>query len=245
MAERDELRARVGREFQRGTRYSARRFGRQGRSAGPMLRVPDRHVEVRLPSPETSDGPGLWESLRRRRSIREYGDAAVGLSVLSQLLWAAQGVTARRGPYALRTAPSAGALYPVETYLAVNRVERCGPGVYRYLVGGHALRLEREGEVGSALSRAALGQAMCGEAATTFIWSAVVERCACKDAGRAYRYIYLDAGHIAQNVALAAGALGLGACAIGAFFDDEVNALIGADGEEETTIYMMCVGAAR
>jgi len=241
----DEPDVRIGAEFQRRTSYAARAAVKRALEHSAPQR-PRAHAErVSLPSPRTGDGTGIWDAMRTRRSLREYASSPLPLSTLSQLLWAAQGVTARHGPYALRTAPSAGALYPVETYLAVNSVEEVPPGIYRYLVGEHALLLEREGNPGAALSAAALDQTMCDTAAACFIWSAVIARSARKYAQRAYRYIYLDAGHIAQNVALAASALGLGACAVGAFYDDAVNSLIGADGDSEFALYMMCVGTLR
>jgi len=155
---------------------------------------------------------------------------------------AAQGVTAERGGHRLRTAPSAGALYPVETCLHARNVEGLGPGIYRFRPESFDLELLRDRACPAELTEAALGQGMAGRAAVTFIWSAVIARCRWKYRQRAYRYIYLDAGHIAQNLALAAEAYGLGCCMIGAFFDDRVNALIGVDGMDETALYLAAVG---
>jgi SagB-type dehydrogenase family enzyme len=144
--------------------------------------------------------------------------------------------------YELRVAPSAGALYPVETYLSVQKVEGIGQGIYHYNVRLHELDLLRSGDLRFDLARAALDQDFLAEAAVVFAWTAVFPRSKWKYQERAYRYVYLDAGHIAQNVALAAVALGLGSCQVAALFDEEVNALLGVDGKEESIIYMTAVG---
>jgi SagB-type dehydrogenase family enzyme len=161
-------------------------------------------------------------------------------SELSQLLWAAQGITNHESEF--RTAPSAGALYPVETYLMVNSVADVEPGVYHYAVDKHELDRLQAGDFRRSVAQAALDQEMAYRANVVFIWTAVFERSKWKYEQRAYRYVYLDAGHIAQNVALAAVALNLGSCQIGALYDDEVNALIGVDGVEEGVVYMTAVG---
>jgi len=164
---------------------------------------------------------------------------------LSQLLWAAQGITRYQRGFGFRTAPSAGALYPIETYLIANRVETLEKGAYHYSVANHALHTLRLGDLAEEAARAALDQRMCRDAAVVFVWTAVFQRSKWKYDQRAYRYIYLDAGHIAQNVALAAVALALGACQIGALYDEEVNRLVGVDGEQESAIYMTAVGRTK
>ncbi len=166
----------------------------------------------------------------------------LALKDLSQLVFATQGATAKAGGYVLRTAPSAGALYPVETYVAVNRVESLVPGLYHFNVVPYCLELLQEGDVSPALCRAGLGQTMVMECAAVFIWTAVVARSKWKYRERAYRYIYMDAGHIGENLYLAAAALKLGCCTIGAFYDEEVNAVLGIDGVSETAVYMGVVG---
>ena len=152
------------------------------------------------------------------------------------------GITRRERGYEFRTAPSAGALYPIETYLGVNAVDGVQPGIYHYSVRDHALEQVRKGALGVEVARAALDQAMCARAPLVFMWTAVFERSRWKYDERAYRYVYLDAGHIAQNMALAAVSLGLGSCQIAATYDDEVNELLGVDGEEESVLYMSVVG---
>ena len=196
-----------------------------------------------LSDPDMKSRANLWQLLRERRSRREY-DTGRNLkeSLLSALLWATQGVTAKYGEFLFRTAPSAGGLYPVETYLFLRAVEGLEPGIYHFRANVFDLELLKKGDYSRELTDAALGQMIVMGAQVTFIWSAVVERSRWKYRQRAYRYVYLDAGHIAQNLYLAAEALGLGACAIGALFDDRVNSIIGVDGIEETVIYMATVG---
>ena len=196
--------------------------------------------KVQLEPPEEEGGAPLWEIMRRRRSVRHFSDKPMTKSELSQLLWAAQGVS--NPEYRFRTAPSAGALYPVETYLVVNSIESMNPGVYHYAADMHALEQLQAGDFRISVAQSALDQEMAYHANVVFIWTAIFARSQWKYLQRAYRYIYLDAGHIAQNVALAAVALNLGTCQIGALYDDEVNALLGIDGIEESVVYMTVVG---
>ena len=196
---------------------------------------------IDLPPPDVTTNAPLWAAMARRRSVRDYSPAVLRLEELSQLLWASQGVTSP-GDYALRAAPSAGALYPIETYLVVSGVEALHAGVYHYRVTGHKLEWLREGRFGAQLADAALGQEMCATAPVVFIWTAIIQRSRWKYKQRAYRYIYLDAGHIAAHVSLAAVALGLGSCQIGAFLDDEVDAVVQVDGREEFAVYLTSVG---
>ena len=130
----------------------------------------------------------------------------------------------------------------IETYLVVNNVEEINPGVYHYNIQNHYLELLKEGDYAAETAQAALGQRMCADAPVVFIWTAVFQRMKWKYDQRAYRYVYLDAGHIVENLALTATSLGLGSCQIGALFDDEVNQIIDVDGTEESVIYMSVVG---
>jgi SagB-type dehydrogenase family enzyme len=235
----------IGDLFQRETKESRHTIRSKGsRSTGKpeTYKRYDNVPKVELPKPLTDGGLPLWESFRRRRTVRRYEEQPVSLAELSQLLWATQGITAVKGDYAFRCTPSAGALYPVETYLAANRVDGLRSGIYHYGVGVHQLAEIKPGPCGRMMVEAAMGQTKLERAAVVFIWSAVVPRVKREYHQRAYRYIYLDAGHIAQNLALAAVSLGLGTCPIGAFFDDEMNGLLGLDGTDETVIYMTTVG---
>lgn len=197
---------------------------------------------IELSDPVDEDGPPVWKVIRERRSVRRFSPGLLSEQQVSQLLWAAQGVTRRHPQTPLRTAPSAGALYPVETYLVVNRVDGIDPGVYHYHPLDHALDLIRKGDFGRQAAAAALDQHMAAIANLVFIWTGVFPRSKWKYKQRAYRYVYLDAGHIAQNVALAAVALGLGSCQIAAIYDDEANGLVGVDGVDESVIYMTVIG---
>jgi SagB-type dehydrogenase family enzyme len=163
-------------------------------------------------------------------------------SELSQLLWAAQGITRESRGVDFRTSPSAGALFPIETYLVIHDVEGIDAGLYHYDVEHHRLDQLKLGNFRTEIARAALDQRFAAHANVVFVWTAIFERSKWKYRERAYRYIYLDAGHIAQNAALAAVALDLGSCQIGALYDGEANDLLGVDGVEESTVYMTVVG---
>jgi SagB-type dehydrogenase family enzyme len=161
---------------------------------------------------------------------------------LALLLWATQGITAAAGNFLLRASPSAGALYPVETYLAVHRVEGVEPGIWHFQVPGASLELIQAGDYRRELVAAGLDQDFLGTAAAVFLWTGVLDRARWKYRERAIRYLFLDAGHICQNLMLAATALGLGVCPVGAFFDDEVEALVQVDGVQEVALYLASVG---
>jgi len=190
-------------------------------------------------------GKSLWEAIAQRRSVRDFSDQSIVFAELSQLIWATQGITLKARGFDFRASPSAGALYPIETYLVANRVEEIPPGLYHYDVKETQLILLREGLFGPELSQAGLGQEMLEEAACVFVWAAIVGRSKWKYRERAYRYIYMDAGHIGQALYLAATALDLGCCTVGAFFDEEVDHLIGVDGKKEISVYLGAVGHAR
>ena len=234
----------AGNEYLKGTKYKRSHLPRHRLdwSIKPETykHYPDAEI-VSLPQPTIKEGVGLWSLLNRRRSVREYADTPITVETLSQLLWATQGITATRGGFGFRTAPSAGALYPVETYLSIHRVERVEPGFYHYCPDNHQLELLKKGDFRQEVARGALDQAIAANAAVVFIWSGIFQRSKWKYLERAYRYVFLDAGHIAQNLALAAEALSLGSCQIGALYDDELNELLEFDGEKESVIYMSSV----
>lgn len=195
-----------------------------------------------VPKAEITPDPGIFGVMERRRSVRRYGGRPMTLEELGRLLWAAAGVTRLERGVAFRTPPSAGALYPIETYVAAHRVLGLEPGLYHYAVLERCLEQLQTGDVRLATARAALDQRIAAEADAVFIWTAVFERSRWKYGDRAYRYIWLDVGHIAQNVALAAVALGLGSCQIAAIYDDEADHLLGIDSDQEGTLYMTAVG---
>jgi SagB-type dehydrogenase family enzyme len=191
----------------------------------------------------------LQQALATRRSVRSFSSAPLTLEELSFLLWAAQGVTAVQEDDAgqvverFRTAPSAGARYPLETYVAVNRVADVAPGLYRYRPSDHQLILVREdANLASALQSACYEQPFVGEAAAVFIWSAIPYRTEWKYVYLSHRMIAMEAGHACQNLYLAAQSCGAGACAVMAYHQPRVDELIGADGQDEFALYLACAG---
>ena len=194
---------------------------------------------------DQKSGKSLWEAIAQRRSVREFSEQSITFSELSQLIWATQGITTKSGGFEFRASPSAGALYPIETYLGVNRVEEIPSGIYHFNVKEAQLILLKEGHFGPELCEAGLGQEMLEEAACVFVWTAIVGRSKWKYRERAYRYVYMDVGHIGQTLYLAATALDMGCCAVGAFFDEEVDRVIGVDGKNEISVYVGAVGRVR
>lgn len=168
-------------------------------------------------------------ALSERKSVREYSRDPVSLAELSQLLWAAQGVTHADGG---RTAPSAGALYPLELYVLAGDVTGLEEGLYRYRVGRHEMvELSRE-DLRRQLADAALGQPQVGAAAAVIVVAGVVSRTAAKYGQRALAYVHMEVGCVAQNIHLQAAALGLGTVFIGAFVDRRVKHLLDMPGAE-------------
>jgi SagB-type dehydrogenase family enzyme len=175
---------------------------------------------VALPVPRR-DGPVAVErALSLRRSLREFSKAPLSLDAASQLLWAAQGSTGAGG---LRTAPSAGALHPLEVFLVAGAVSGVESAVYRYDPPAHRLLRVVAGDRRAALAEAALGQDWIAAAPAILVIGAVPGRTAAKYGSRAARYMAIEAGHAAENVALQAVALGLGSCDVGAFRDARVQ----------------------
>jgi SagB-type dehydrogenase family enzyme len=213
--------------------------------AEPYKQYPDATKVLPLPPAQPEKKADFWAALSSRRSQRDFTSASLSLDVLALLIFATQGITGKRGDIMFRAAPSAGALHPIETYIHANRVAGLDCGIYHLNSVRQALELIRPGDWGRQLAGAALGQDMISDGAALFIWTAIAGRSKWKYHERAYRYIYLDAGHIGQNLYLAATALGLGCCAIGAFFDTEINEIIGVDGQNETAVYLGVVGAVQ
>jgi SagB-type dehydrogenase family enzyme len=193
---------------------------------------------IKLPEPKYEGRMAVELALRERRSIREYQKAPLTLEEVSQLLWAAQGITHHWG---LRTAPSAGALYPLEMNLVAGQLTGLPGGVYRYHPKGHELARVVEGDKRAELALAALGQSCVRDAAVVLVISAVYERTTRKYGDRGIRYVHMEVGHAAQNVALQAVALNLGAVMVGAFRDAEVKRVLQL-GTGEEPLYLLPVG---
>jgi SagB-type dehydrogenase family enzyme len=235
----------IGQRYLSETRYRRADLGGPGRSyprAPTYKEYPQAHRRLSLKPRDERRDADLWQCLARRRSQRRYQRRELSREEIGELLWATQGVTAAAGQLLLRASPSAGALYPVETYVAVHRVEDLEQGIWHFQVPGAALELIVPGDCRRELVEAGLGQDFLGTAAAVFIWTGVLNRARWKYRERAIRYLFLDAGHICQNLMLAATALGLGACPVGAFFDEEVEALVRVDGIEEVALYLAAVG---
>jgi len=239
------MKEKIGDNFQNKTKYS--RFSLNGAGLDWGIK-PDLYKsypnskKIKLAPQKDLSKISFIEMLKKRKSIRNFSDKPINKDQLSYLLWTTTGINREEFNFKFRTAPSAGALYPIETYIVVNNVEGLSKGIYHYSIKEHLLDEIKLGDFGIETANAALGQKMCADAAVVFIWTAIFERSKWKYGQRAYRYIYLDAGHIGQNLALSATSLDLGSCQIAALFDDEVNKLINVDGEEESTIYMSVVG---
>jgi len=195
---------------------------------------------TRLHKPLRESACALERALHERRSVREFGAAPLSPAAVSQLLWSAQGVS-HDGH---RTAPSAGALYPLALYLVAGHVRDLAAGVYRYEPAEHRLSQVAAGDRRNALAEAAQGQRWIADAAAILAIAAVERRTAVKYGNRGVRYIHMEAGHAGQNVLLQAAALGLGAAPVGAFEDDAVAAVLSLRASEEP-LYLIAVGEPR
>jgi len=195
-------------------------------------------TEVELPEPRHDSGVSIEETLLKRRSVRDYTGEPLTLQEVSQLLWAAQGAT---GPRGFRTAPSAGATYPLETYVVVGDVGNLTEGVYRYESAEHKLVKVLDGDWRAQLAGAALGQSCIKEGAISIVFTAIYERTTRRYGDRGIRYVHMEVGHAAQNVYLQAVALRLGTVVIGAFRDDQVREILKLP-QNEQPLYIMPVG---
>jgi SagB-type dehydrogenase family enzyme len=193
---------------------------------------------VILPEPRNDSDVSVEQSMLLRRSIRSFPDKPLTLQEVSQLLWAAQGITDTLGR---RTAPSAGALYPLEIYVVANKVQDLSAGVYHYVPEKHQIVRVLEGDIRLELYAAALVQHSVEDGAVVFIFTAVYERTTVKYGDRGIRYVHLEAGHAAQNLCLQATAMDLGAVTIGAFSDEQVAEVLNLP-EDEQPLYLIPVG---
>ncbi len=198
----------------------------------------DLPMKVRLPGKEASGSSRIEELIAKRRSVRRYKDKKLPGSVISRLLWAAQGISSEDG---LRTSPSAGALYPLEIHVVVGEGGEIEPGVYRYVPEDHIIVREITGDLREKLSKAALFQPMIRIAPVSFVISAVYARITGKYGNRGFRYTHMEAGHAAQNVYLLGAELGIGTCAVGAFEDEEVKNVLKLPANEEP-LYILPLG---
>jgi len=193
---------------------------------------------IDLPEPRYDSEVSLEKTLLERRSVREYSDAPLTLDEISQLLWAAQGIT---DPKSYRTAPSAGALYPLELYVVAGNVNDLSDGVYRYKPKDHKLEMVFEGDKRQGLYGVSLQQSAVKNAAVVIVFAADYDRTTVKYGERGIRYVHIEVGHATENAFLQAVALNLSAVVIGAFYDEEVKEVLNMP-ENEQPILMLPVG---
>lgn len=242
----------IGQQFLHDTRYVSDNMSQPSdQEKGlpqPPLELPfdDSMPIINLPNPKTLAIPSidLRTAIDRRHSIRLYRDEPLSMEELSYLLWSTQGVKAvTKRPCTLRTVPSGGARHAFETYLMVRAVAGLEPGIYRFLAIEHKLQLVKPGKrTLQDVTDLCGGQKMVKLSAVTFVWTAVPYRMVWRYNQRAYRGLFLDAGHVCQNLYLAAEAIDCGVCAINAFFDDEFNTYLGFDPAQQFVIYCASLG---
>lgn len=239
----------ISNEFMEKTKYKylSESYQSLGKQQPPLEMEYDLTKPIiKLPSPSSfkyGQKP-LIDAINSRRSLRQYSGKALSLEELSFLLWCTQGVKkVINGAATLRAVPSAGARHAFETFLLINRVEGLKPGLYRFLALEHRLmEVNLDPDIGEKVVAGCLGQGFIVTSAVTFIWAADVPRMYWRYGERGYRYLHLDAGHVCQNLYLAAESIDCGACAIAAFDDDEINTVIGVDGEKQFVIYVGATG---
>jgi SagB-type dehydrogenase family enzyme len=238
----------IGLEFLRKSRYSA--MGPSSQSEGapqPSLQLGyDREAKlIELPRPLEVDVEPVTvkEAVLARKSLRKYAETPLSIPELSYLLWCTQGVKKATAAATFRTVPSAGARHCFETYLLINRVDGLEPGLYRYLALEHRLLpVNMDPGIRETAAGACLGQGFVGECAVAFIWTAVTARMTWRYGARGYRYMFIDAGHVCQNLYMAAETVSCGVCAVGAYDDEALDRALGIDGEEQFSIYAAALG---
>lgn len=193
---------------------------------------------ISLPEPSYESNCSIEEALLKRRSTREYSGEPLTLYEISQILWAAQGITHEKR---LRTAPSAGGLYPLELYVVVGDVEGIETGIYRYIPNENILLKIVDGDKRSNITDAALGQEWVENAAINIVITAIYERTTVKYGDRGIRYTHIEVGHTAQNICLQATALNLGVVTVGAFHDDKIIHILNLS-QDEKPVYIIPIG---
>ncbi len=199
---------------------------------------------IQLPEPKKESAVSIEQTLFKRKSVRDYTEKALTLEQVSQLLWAAQGITVRPDGRKGRTAPSAGALYPLEIFLTVRNVKGLDSGVYRFKPEEHQLEKIFTGDIQAELSVAALGQPWVAQAPINIVIAAVYERTTAKYGERGKRYVYIEVGHVGQNISLQAISLALGTVMVGAFDDEAVHRIVNL-ADNEVPLYIIPVGHPR
>lgn len=239
----------IGQEFMKQTAYRHLEPSDQVKKIPqPPLTAPydsfGRIIDLPMPEEIPPLQIDLLELIEMRMSVREYQPQPLSLLELSYLLWCTQGVKEVLGDRATkRTVPSAGARHPFETYLLINQVEGLQPGLYRFLALEHKLlEVDTREAVAEEITAGCLNQQFVKKSAVTFLWSADAYRTTWRYGERGYRYLHLDAGHVCQNLYLAAQVIGCGVCAVAAFDDEYLNQVMNLDGEKNFVVYIGTVG---
>ena len=238
----------IGKDFMRRTRYPHLTLSpqKQGVPQPPLQSpIPEGAARIVLPGPGNLVVPpmDLRTAIETRTSVRRYTGEALTLEEISYLLWCTQGVRSSTAKATFRNVPSAGARHAFETYLQINRVADLKPGIYRYAALQHELvEMDCSPGTNEKVTHACHDQDQVLHSAVSFIWVAILERMFWRYVERGYRYLHLDAGHICQNLHLAAESLGCGVCAIAAYDDDELNQVLGLDGEQCFAVYAASLG---
>jgi SagB-type dehydrogenase family enzyme len=210
-----------------------------------------RQTIIKLPSPQLKGKVSLEETILRRRAVRRYRSEPLGLSQLSQILWSAQGITGTRE---FRAAPSAGATYPLEIFVFVGKQgvidsetkqapEELQAGIYHYEADSHSLSLHKLADLRPDLARATLDQEFIIDAPVDIVICALYHRTSYRYGRRGERYVHIEVGHVGENIHLQAVALGLATVEVGAFHDEEVRKVLGAE-EQIKPLYIMPLGKA-
>jgi SagB-type dehydrogenase family enzyme len=239
----------TGKDFIEKTKYAniSQSDQQKGMKYPPLQETYNKEKKIiNLPKIEKLHVPvsSVEKAVKNRRSVRKYEDQALTLDELAWLLWATQGIKKNiKDQATIRTVPSAGARHAFETYLLINNVETLDSGLYRYLALEHSLlQISTTDNLTEKVTEAAMNQGMVRNSAVTFIWVAVPYRMTYRYSERGYRYLFLDAGHVCQNLYLAAEGIDFGVCAIAAYDDDKMNAVLDLDGKKQFAIYLATVG---
>ncbi len=235
-----------GENFQQKSKYVRNKLPRHALNWGnkpKTYKVYSNAIKkIKLLEPKFDQTIQFWNVIKNRHSTRKFTVEPISNMDLSLFLFSMSGLNRIFPQYAFRTVPSAGGLYPIEIYPVVNNATGLERGLYHYDIKDHSLDFLKKGDFRRKVAEGCLDQNMAFTSAVNFIWTTVIDRSHWKYLQRCYRYIYLDAGHIGQNFYLIAEALGLGACTIGALYDDELNEFLEIDGKTETVLYVGVVG---
>jgi SagB-type dehydrogenase family enzyme len=202
--------------------------------------VRTKEAPIKLPPPNPQGKISVEAAISKRRSVRRFRAQPLSLAQLSQLLWSAQGITGTGGR---RAAPSAGATYPLEIFVAIGEhgIKSLAAGIYHYQVDSHSLSLHLSGDLRQKLADTALGQSSIAKCPVDIVVCALYPRTAYRYGRRGERYVHMEVGHVGQNVSLQAVALGLAAIMVGAFEDEEVRKVLKIE-EQIKPLYIIPVG---